>query len=139
MKKLLYVLIAIDIFSLVVGVIFLLAENIIYAIVAAALGILNLVPLFAIVHCLDTTEQNTADISYLYYKLKKLETEEETPISYSAPLKHSDSPKKPWKCLKCDTVNKAEDSICAGCKAEYNYLNPTFDSVPKKKSRFVKF
>ncbi len=95
MKKALYILIAIDIFSLIIGVLFLLAVNIIYAIVTAALGILNLVPLFAIVHLLNITEENTADISYLYSKIKKIENlDADTPVAYSTALRHSDSPKK---------------------------------------------
>lgn len=141
MKKWLYVLLVIDIISLIIVFFSLLANFTVFALVAVLSGILGLVPLFALIHCLDCVEQQGSDISYLYYKLKKLEKEQgtlEEPI-ISPALKHSDSPKKTWKCIKCDTVNKAEDSVCQGCNAEYTYLNPTFETEPKRKSRFVKF
>ncbi len=140
MKKLIYILIVIDIVSISIGFFMLISSSVFYSLLFVSFGILNIVPLFAIVSCLDSCERNTYDISYLYTKLKKLEkTAEEVIPAYSVAVKHNDSPKKSWKCLKCDTVNKPEDNVCTNCKTEYSYLNTTYDNNPKRKSRFVKF
>ncbi len=140
MKKCLYALLVVQILALAIGFFLLLGQNWVYSLVFLGLGVLNLVPIIAIISCLDTTEQNSGDISYIYYKLKQMENESPSAVKTEAPaVKRNDSPKKPWKCIKCGTVNKAEDNICAGCNAEFDYLNPTYDSEPKRKSRFVKF
>ena len=140
MRKLIIIAIIFDIVGLVVSTLMLITVSVLYAMLTVVLGIIGLAPLFAILYCFDTCEQNTADISYLYSKVKSFEKiDEKTIPSYSTAVKHNDIPKKPWKCIKCETVNKAEDTVCVNCKTEYSYLNPTFESEPKHKSRFVKF
>ena len=66
MKKCLYILLIIDILAIAFGFITMLTASIIYAFILLALGILQLVPIVAIIYCLDSIEDQKYTISQLY-------------------------------------------------------------------------
>ncbi|MBE6808339.1 MAG: hypothetical protein E7524_02595 [Ruminococcaceae bacterium] len=143
MKKLLYILLTINIITLIIAFFMLLGNSFIYAIIFSVLGLLELVPIFALISSIDRIESLEDEVSYLYYKLKKFEEENtEIPDSTSSPITtNPDSAIGTWKCVKCGTVNKANTNHCSNCKASYSPLiNPTSNPYEKKKiSRWVKY
>ncbi len=143
MKKILYILLVIDIISLVIGFFAILVNSIIYAVIFAVLGAVGLVPLLALIHCLDSIENLESEVSYLHYKIKKLEDNGEEAIKENTPpsADNKDTAIATWKCVKCDTVNKAGTNHCSNCKAPYSpFINPTDNPYAKKKvSRWIKY
>ena len=143
MKKLLYILLVINIISLILGFFMLLGNSFFYAIFFGLLGILQMIPIIAIISCLDNIENLQDDVAYLYYKLKHLEdSKKDNNDSATQPAANNpDTAIAPWKCVKCDTVNKAKTNHCSNCKAPYSPLiNPTDNPYAKKKiSRWVKY
>ena len=143
MKKLLYILLAIDIITLVIAFFMILGTSMLYAIIFALLGVLQIVPIVAIISNMDKIENLEDEVTYLYSKLKRFEeTNTELPDSTSSPVTHNpDTARATWECVKCGTVNKANTDHCDNCKAPYSpYINPTSDPYAKKKvSRWVKF
>ncbi len=145
MKKLLYIILVINIISLILAFFMILGTSVFYAVIFALLGCLELVPIIALISCLDNIENLQADVSYHYYKFKQLEEKslEENQDNTTAPPKtnNPDTAIATWKCVKCDTVNKAGTNHCANCKAPYSpFVNPTSDPNAKKKiSRWVKY
>lgn len=143
MRKLLYIHLAINIITLAIAFIMTLVASPIYAILILLLGILSLVPIFAIISCLDDIEKLKGENTMLSYRLKKIENEtipQETVHNSYPELAHGDTAKAVWECVKCSTVNKAGTSHCSNCKAPYSPLvNPTDDPTKKKKrSRWIK-
>ena len=143
MKKLLYILLAIDVISLILAFFMILGTSMLYAVIFGLLGVLQLIPLIAIISNMDNIEKMQDDITYLHYKLKKFEDTNKENIDSSAPpvTNNPDTAVAPWKCVKCDTVNKANTNHCSNCKAPYSPLiNPTDNPYAKKKiSRWVKY
>ena len=143
MRILLYILLGINILALAVAFIMMLTTSPVYAVIILLLGILQLVPIIAIISCLDDTEKLKGENTMLSYRLKKLENEvlpQETVHNSYPELAHGDTAKAVWECVKCSTVNKAGTSHCSNCKAPYSPLvNPTDDPTKKKKrSRWIK-
>ena len=143
MKKLLYILLIINIISLILAFFMLLANSLIYAIVFGLLGILQLIPLIAIISNMDNIEKLQDDVSYLYYKLKQIDDANiKNQDGTATPVANNpDTAIAPWKCVKCDTVNKANTNHCSNCKAPYSpFINPTDNPYAKKKiSRWIKY
>ena len=73
MRKLLIILLIINIIALSVSFLMMLGINLLYSIILLALGILELIPIIAIISCLDNIENLQYENKYLYEKLKKLE------------------------------------------------------------------
>lgn len=143
MRKLLYILLAINILALIYGFFAILGASVVYAVILLALGILELIPIIAIISCLDDIEKLEGENTMLSYRLKKLENEvlpQETVHNSYPELAHGDTAKAVWECVKCGTVNKAGTSHCSNCKAPYSpFINPTDDPTKKKKrSRWIK-
>ncbi len=142
MKKLLYILLIIEIILAVVAFFILLYTSIFAAIFLSALNLLTLVPIIAIIHNIDDIDELSYEMSKLRYKVKVLEDiinkdapEGEKPTERSAPFSTGN-----WECIKCGTVNKMGTNYCENCKAEYNLNCPTTSPNEKKKvSRFVKY
>lgn len=139
----LYILLAINIITLTIGFIVSLSTVPFYAFLLLLLGILELIPIIAIITCLDDIEKLKQDNAYLSYRIKKLENEvlPEEPVHNSFPeLLYGEPAKAIWECVKCGTVNKAKTTHCSNCKAPYSpFINPTDDSTKKKKrSRWIK-
>ncbi len=143
MRKMLYILLVINIITLTVAFIMSLATAPLYSVLVLALGILELIPIIAIISCLDDIEKLKEDNAYLSYRLKKLENEvlPEEPTHNSFPeLSYGVPASAIWECVKCGTVNKAGTTQCSHCKAAYSpFINPTDDPTKKKKrSRWIK-
>ena len=143
MKKILYGILVVDILSLTYAVLMLIGNSLFHAILVLVLGGISLVPIIALIHCLDSIENLESEVSYLHYKIKKLEDNgEDVTKENTVPIANNkDTAMAPWKCVKCDTVNKAGTNHCANCKAPYSpFVNPTDDPHAKKKvSRWVKY
>ena len=144
MRILLYTLLGINILALAVAFIMMLTASPIYAVIILLLGILEIVPIIAIISCLDDIEKLKGENTMLSYRLKKLENEtlpEETVHNSYPELIHGDTAKAVWECVKCGTVNKKGTSECSNCKAEYSpWTNPTDSEFSKKKiSRWIKY
>ena len=141
MKKLLYVLLVIDIVALAICFIILLPASVLLAIFYLAMGVLGLIPTIAIIRCLDDIELMQDNISHLYNKLHKLEgiNQNETSENPEPAARHGEEAKLTWQCVKCGTVNKAGTTNCSYCNNEFSpVLNQTFHSNPKALSRWVK-
>lgn len=144
MRKFLYILLIINILTLTYAFFAVLGTSVLYAVIILALGILELVPIIAIISCLDSIEKLESENVMLSYRLKKLENEifaNDIPSDKSYPeLKTGETARAVWECIKCGTVNKAETSHCSNCKAEYSpFINPTDDPNKKPKlSRWIR-
>ncbi len=144
MRKYLYILLLINILTLIYGFFAILGTSVFYAVIFLVLGLLELIPLVAIIHCLDSIEKLEEDNAMLSFRLKKIENSlgpQSDEIKESYPeLKHGETAKAVWECVKCKTVNKAETTHCSNCKAEYSpFINPTDNPYQKRKlSRWIK-
>ena len=143
MRKLLYIHLTINIITLAIAFIMSLVASPIYAILILFLGILSLVPIFAIISCLDDIEKLKDENTMLSYRLKRIENEtqpQETVHNSYPELTHGETARAVWECVKCGTVNKAGTTQCSHCKAPYSpFINPTDDPLKKKKrSRWIK-
>ncbi len=144
MRKFLYILLAINFLTLIYGFFAILGNSTLYAFIFLCLGILELIPLLAIIYCLDSIEKLQEENSMLSYRIKKLENNfepQKDEIRETYPeLNHGETARAVWECVKCGTVNKAQTSHCANCKAEYSpFINPTDNPYAKKKlSRWIK-
>lgn len=144
MKKCLYILLIINILTIAYGFFAILSASVIYAVILLGLGILQLVPIIAIISCIDNIEELHYQNTKLFYKLKKLDEEvngTQNRDEYIPAVTNSDSAKATWECVKCGTVNKPDTTCCSNCKAPYSpFINPTDNPYAKKKiSRWVKF
>ncbi|MBQ3058066.1 MAG: zinc finger Ran-binding domain-containing family 2 protein [Clostridia bacterium] len=143
MRKLLIILLVINVITLAIAFIMSLVTAPLYAVLFLLLGILELVPIIAIISCLDDIDKLKQENAMLSYRLKKLENEvlPEDPVHNSFPeLAYGEPARAIWECVKCGTVNKAGTTQCSHCKAPYSpFINPTDDPTKKKKrSRWIK-
>ena len=141
MKKLLYVLLIINIISITIGFIILLPISVLLALLYLTIAALSLVPTIAVIRLLDDIELMQDNITHLYNKLHKLENlnQNETSENPEPAARHGEEAKPPWKCVKCGTVNKAGTTNCSNCDNEFSpTLNQTFHSNPKALSRWIK-
>lgn len=133
MKKCLYILFVIDVLAIACGFITMLTASVIYAIVFLALGFLQLVPIIAIIYCLNNIEDHIYKISQLYLKFHRLEEIKDNNDNDNPPIaEFGEKSNLPWKCIKCDTVNKAGATNCSNCGAKFiPEINPVFEPTPK--------
>ena len=145
MKKLLYILLFLQIISGVYLFFLFLGNNAFAAVVAGFISILQIVLTLSVIRNTDETERLSEETFWLRTKLKELEDvvnpynspESAVPAAY-----HGEAARGTWKCVKCGTVNKAGTDACQNCGAAYSAeINPTSNPFAKKKprvSRFVK-
>ena len=127
----------IDILAIAFGFITMLTASIIYAIILLALGILQLVPIIAIIYCLDNIEDHNYKISRLFLKLHQFEETKENDITPPV-AEVGNKSDLPWKCIKCETVNKAGATNCSNCGAKFlPEINPVFEPTPKGLKGFL--
>ena len=146
MKKLLWILLVLQGFSVIYVFLALLGNNWFYAIVVLVLGILSLVPIIAILSCLYRIDDLEGENYVLKYKIKCLEDdvngEREIENATHPELDRLVDAQATWDCVKCGTVNKSGTTRCSNCKAEYSpIVNPTHYPTKKKPkvSRWVKY
>ena len=141
MKILLKILLVLQIISAVIVFFATMTSSIILSILTLFGAILEIALTVAVIYCLDNIEDLSSDFYYLQRKVKELENGID-PIKaahHTPAVNHSEESKKTWKCIKCETVNKAGTTHCEKCGAEYSSIvNPTYDSNPEKMSRFLK-
>lgn len=145
MKKLLYILLFLQIISGVYLFFLFLGNNAFAAVVAGFISILQIVLTLSVIRNTDETERLSEETFWLRTKLKELENvvnpynspESAVPAAY-----HGEAARGTWECVKCGTVNKAGTDVCQNCGAAYSAeINPTSNPFAKKKprvSRFVK-
>ena len=145
MKRLLYILLFLQIISGVYLFFLFLGNNAFAAVVAGFISILQIVLTLSVIRNTDETERLSEETFWLRTKLKELEDvvnpynspESAVPAAY-----HGEAARGTWECVKCGTVNKAGTDACQNCGAAYSAeINPTSNPFAKKKprvSRFVK-
>ena len=145
MKKLLYILLFLQIISGVYLFFLFLGNNAFAAVVAGFISILQIVLTLSVIRNTEDIEQLSEETFWLRTKLKGLENivnpynspESAVPAAY-----HGEAARGTWECVKCGTVNKAGTDACQNCGAAYSAeINPTSNPYAKKKprvSRFVK-
>lgn len=145
MKKLLYITLVLQSIGVVFGFVSLLAASFLLAFLELALGILGMIPIFAIIKNMDDIEE----LDFKLYSLKKdvlLLKEQVDPAPdaesvYEAPAVHyGEKARGSWECVKCNTVNKENTDRCLNCGAVYSSIyNPTSNPFEKKQvSRWIK-
>lgn len=146
MKKLLYVILIIDIIASIIGFFALLLSSFIVAIIALPFIILGFVPLFAIISNLEKIEKLEEDLAILKYQQINTQAQMSAPENFPAEentapaVDRKETARGAWECVKCGTVNKQGTTHCSNCKADYSpWTNPTTSPSTKKKvSRWVK-
>ena len=145
MKKLLYILLFLQIISGVYLFFLFLGNNAFAAVVAVFISILQIALTISVIRNTEDIEQLNEETAWLRQKLKGLENivnpynspESAVPAAY-----HGEAARGTWECVKCGTVNKAGTDACQNCGAAYSAeINPTSNPFAKKKprvSRFVK-
>lgn len=145
MKKLLYILLFLQIISGVYLFFLFLGNNAFAAVVAVFISILQIALTISVIRNTEDIEQLNEETTWLKTKLKGLENivnpynspESAVPAAY-----HGEAARGTWECVKCGTVNKAGTDVCQNCGAAYSAeINPTSNPFAKKKprvSRFVK-
>lgn len=145
MKKLLYILLFLQIISGVFIFFMLIGSDAFTAVLAGFICILQIALTISVIRNTEDIEQLNEETAWLRTKLRKLEnkdnlyTEPEpaVPAAY-----HGEAARGTWECVKCGTVNKAGTDTCQSCGAAYSAeINPTSNPYAKKKprvSRFVK-
>ena len=145
MKKLLYILLFLQIISGVYLFFLFLGNNAFAAVVAGFISILQIVLTLSVIRNTDETERLSEETFWLRTKLKELEDivnpynspESAVPAAY-----HGEAARGTWECVNCGTVNKAGPDVCQSCGVAYSAeINPTSNPFAKKKprvSRFVK-
>lgn len=131
MKKILYLILILDIISIVIVFFGTLATSPLLSVIVLIFGAIGLVPIFALITALDDIEQLKFEVSRLHSNLRaheKQENGEEPPVSppVTAPTINKEVAKSNWQCIKCVTVNKAGTYKCSNCGTLYDpYINPT--------------
>ena len=145
MKKLLYILLFLQIISGVFIFFMLIGSDAFTAVLAGFICILQIALTISVIRNTEDIEQLNEETAWLRTKLRKLEnkdnlyTEPEPAVPAAC---HGEAARGTWECVKCGTVNKAGTDTCQSCGAAYSAeINPTSNPYAKKKprvSRFVK-
>ena len=143
MKKLLYMLLFLQIISGVYLFFLFLGNNVFAAVVAVFISILQIALTISVIRNTEEIEQLNEETAWLRTKLKGLENivnpynspETAVPAAY-----HGEAARGTWECVKCGTVNKAGTDTCQSCGAAYSAaINPTSNPYAKKKPRISRF
>ena len=143
MKKLLYILLFLQIISGVYLFFLFLGNNAFAAVVAVFISILQIALTISVIRNTEDIEQLNEETAWLRQKLKRLEEavnpynspESAVPAAY-----HGEAARGTWECVKCGTVNKAGTDVCQSCGAAYSAeINPTSNPFAKKKPRISRF
>ena len=139
MKKLLYILLFLQIISGVFIFFMLIGSDAFTAVVAGFISILQIALTISVIRNTEDIEQLNEETTWLRTKLKGLENivnpynspESAVPAAY-----HGEAARGTWECVKCGTVNKAGTDVCQSCGAAYSAeINPTSNPFAKKKPR----
>lgn len=110
MKKLLYILLFLQIISGVFIFFMLIGSNAFAAVLAGFSSLLQIALTFSVICNTEGVEQLSEETTWLRQKLKRLE---EAVNPYNSPKSavpaayHGEVARGTWECVKCGTVNKA--------------------------------
>ena len=145
MKKLLYILLFLQIIGGVFSFFLLIGSDTFTAVLAGFICILQIALTVSVIRNTEDIEQLSEETAWLRTKLRKLENKDNLytePESAVPAAYHGEAARGTWECVKCGTVNKAGTDTCQSCGAAYSAeINPTSNPFAKKKprvSRFVK-
>ena len=145
MKKLLYILLFLQITGGVFSFFLLIGSDAFTAVLAGFICILQIALTVSVIRNTEDIEQLSEETAWLRTKLRKLENKDNLytePESAVPAAYHGEAARGTWECVKCGTVNKAGTDTCQSCGAAYSAeINPTSNPYAKKKprvSRFVK-
>lgn len=145
MKKLLYILLFLQIIGGVFSFFLLIGSDAFTAVLAGFICILQIALTVSVIRNTEDIEQLSEETAWLRTKLRKLENKDNLytePESAVPAAYHGEAARGTWECVKCGTVNKAGTDVCQNCGAAYSAeINPTSNPYAKKKprvSRFVK-
>lgn len=145
MKKLLYILLFLQIIGGVFSFFLLIGSDAFTAVLAGFTCILQIALTVSVIRNTEDIEQLSEETAWLRTKLRKLENKDNLytePESAVPAAYHGEAARGTWECVKCGTVNKAGTDTCQSCGAAYSAeINPTSNPYAKKKprvSRFVK-
>ena len=143
MKKLLYILLFLQIISGLYLFFLFLGNNAFVAVIAGFISILQIALTISVIRNTEDIEQLNEETAWPRQKLKGLENivnpynspESAVPAAY-----HGEAARGTWECVKCGTVNKAGTDACQNCGAAYSAeINPTSNPFAKKKPRISRF
>ena len=114
MKKLLYILLFLQIISGVFIFFMLIGSDAFTAVLAGFICILQIALTFSVICNTEGVEQLSEETAWLRQKLKRLENivnpynspESAVPAAY-----HGEAARGTWECVKCGTVNKAGTDV----------------------------
>lgn len=143
MKKLLYILLFLQIIGGVFSFFLLIGNNIFAAAIAGFTCILQIALTVSVIRNTEDIEQLSEETAWLRTKLRKLENKDNLytePESAVPAAYHGEAARGTWECVKCGTVNKAGTDTCQSCGAAYSAeINPTSNPYAKKKPRLSRF
>ena len=143
MKKLLYILLFLQIISGAYIFFLLIGNSFLLAAISGFSSVLQIALTLSVIRNTDETERLSEETVWLRTKLKELEDvvnpynspESAVPAAY-----HGEAACGTWECVKCGTVNKAGTDACQNCGAAYSAaINPTINPYAKKKPRLSRF
>lgn len=137
MKKLLYILLVIEIILAAVAFFMLLYTSVFAAILLGSLNLLTLVPIIAIIHNMNSIDDLSYDMSKIRYKVKALEDiiNKDLPEGEKPTETFVGGAMGNWECIKCGTVNKEGTNRCENCKAAYSPEYDPTDDVKEEKGQ----
>ena len=140
MKKLLNILLVVQIISAAITFFAGLSASVLLAILQLAINVLIIALTLAVIFNIDDIENLKYELTRLREEFKKQKEPDNIKENTPPTTHYNDTAKGTWKCIKCGTVNKSGTTHCTNCAAEYSsYVNPTTSPFAKKKvSRWIK-
>lgn len=142
MKKLLYILLVVQLFATVYEFFTLMGAAFGLAIVSAAVNILSVTLTIAVIRNMGEIEELWYSLNRMRHDIKVIDDNIEKPQNekITPSIDRREAARGAWECVKCATVNKAGTDSCSNCGAQYSvWDNPTVSPNAKKKlSRWVK-
>lgn len=143
MKKLLYILLFLQIISGVFIFFMLIGSDAFTAVLSGFICILQIALTISVIRNTEDIEQLNEETAWLRTKLKGLENivnPYNSPESAVPAVYHGEAARGTWECVKCGTVNKSGTDACQSCGAAYSAaINPTSNPLAKKKPRISRF
>ncbi len=140
MKKILSILLILQIISAAITFFAGLSASVLLAILQLAINVLIIALTLAVIFNTDDIENLKYELTRLREDFRKQDQPDDTKETTPPAATYNDTAKGTWECVKCGTVNKKDTTHCQNCKAEYSpNINPTSNPIKKKKiSRWVK-
>lgn len=142
MRTAIIVIIVIQLIADVVASLALLGQNFLLAILGLALALLSLVPLIALLRCMEDVSDLQSEVYSLRNRLHRLEGQlaapEDRPVAgafVSEAPQSKMTARERWTCSKCGSVNRAGINACESCGARYSFEQQKITDAPLTKWR----